>query len=74
MRTHREKYSSIIVLPESAEANVLNEPVFTGAVEFPAGDNSESAGAAKAIETTSVEAKNSDFMNIRIASGQGTLL
>jgi len=60
---------SIVVTAELAAADVVNGLVFAGAVEFSAGGKAGSAGAAKAIETTSVEAKNKgDLKSIRSTS------
>jgi hypothetical protein len=62
---------SMVVTAELAEANVVNGSVFAGAVEFSAGGDAGSAGAAKAIETTSAETKNKgEFKSIRVTSGQ----
>jgi hypothetical protein len=54
---------------------VVNELVFAAAVEFSAGGDAGSVGAAKAIETTSVETKTKgDLKSIRVTSCQRAVI
>jgi hypothetical protein len=69
----KKRMPSIVVIAESAAADLVNKSVLAGVIKFSAGLDPGTVGTATAVQTASVKAKKSGIRNIRAAGSQATM-